>query len=84
MDRVLVIDSNNLAALAKMLAGMIKEEMVKEPEAYLTPMQLSQRLPALSKYKIANQIRSGKVGKKIGPKGNLVATVEQVKKYNKI
>jgi hypothetical protein len=84
MDKVLIIEQKNLPELAKMLAGMIKQEMMNEPEAYLTPTQLSERVPVLSRYKIAGQIRTGKYGKKIGAKGNLVAKVEEVKKYNRI
>ncbi len=76
-----MIDQDDLPALV----GMVIEKMgLTIQDDYLTPFQLSQRIPIMSQSKIESQIRLGKYGKKIGEKGKLVAKISEVKKYNRI
>lgn len=81
----IIIDTSNLKDLAEALAPLIKTELHKvEDDPYMTPAQLSEKIPVMSEFKIKDQIRKEKYGKKIGPKGKLTAKVSEVKSFNKI
>jgi hypothetical protein len=82
--KVLIIDPDNIRDLARYLASIIKEEMLKEDDQYMTPSMIAKSMPVLSESKVRNQIRTGKYGKKIGEKGKLVAKISEVKKFNRL
>ena len=82
MQRIIVIDESNVKALARELAALIQNS--PQEEQYYPPSQLSELIPAMSKTKIASQIRDGKYGKKFGEKGRLLAKVSEVTKHNRI
>ncbi len=84
-DQLLIISSEDLPELAKVLAPMIKEQISqKDTDPHLTPTQLVEELPAMSVNMIRTQIRTGKYGKKIGPKGKLAARRSEVIKFNRL
>lgn len=84
-DQFIIINASNLPELAAALAPLLKHELGKvEQDPVMTPDQLAGLIPVMSSYKIKEQIRSGKYGRKIGPKGKLAAKVSEVKKYNQL
>jgi hypothetical protein len=84
-DQLLIISREDLPELAKLIAPLIRESITaKEQDPYLTPSQLVHQVPALSLTLIKTQIRKEHYGKKIGPKGKLVAKVSEVKKFNRV
>lgn len=84
-DKIIIIDREDLPELAKLIAPLIKESIAKQDQdPYLTPTQLVHQVPALSLTLIKTQIRKEHYGKKIGPKGKLVARVSEVKKFNRV
>ncbi len=81
-DQFLIISKEDLPDLAKQLAPLIKESMHQvEVDPYLTPEQIVEHQPALGINMVKTNIRAGKLGKKFGPKGKLVARMSEVKKY---
>jgi hypothetical protein len=84
-DQLIIISREDLPELAKLIAPLIRESITKsDTDPYLTPMQLVNQVPALSLTLIKTQIRNSHYGKKIGPKGKLVAKVSEVKKFNRV
>lgn len=84
-DQLLIISREDLPYLAKLIAPLIRESIThQEQDPYLTPSQLVHQVPVLSLTAIKTQIRNSHYGKKIGPKGKLVAKVSEVKRYNRI
>lgn len=80
MKEFVMISSDDLEKLAE----IILEKVNRNTDEYLTPSQLSERIPAMSKTQIQLQIRQRKYGKKIGEKGRLVAKISEVKKHNRL
>lgn len=84
-NQVIVITADLLPELAKELAEIMKGELSKTSEdSYMTPAQLAEVFPVLSKTMIQSQIRDGKYGKKYGTKGRLTAKPSEVKKFNRL
>jgi hypothetical protein len=84
-DQFIILTADLLPELARQLAPLIRDSLTKvEDDPYLTPKQLSERLPILSEYTVRTQIRSGLYGKKYGAKGRLMAKVSEVKKHNRV
>ena len=84
-DHFIIITKDLIPELAKELAPLIKDSLGKsEEDPYLTPKQLSERIPVLSTYLISKQIREKRYGKKFGAKGKLMAKASEVKKFNRI
>lgn len=81
----LIITKDMLPELARELAPLILQRFdTGGDEPYLTPAQLAERIPVLSKYAIQKQIRENLYGKKYGTKGKLMAKLSEVKKYNRV
>jgi hypothetical protein len=81
----IIITKELLPELARELAPLIRDTLANvEEDPYLSPKQLSDKLPVMSEHLIRTQIRSEKYGKKYGTKGKLVARLSEVKKYNRI
>ncbi len=82
-DQLLIISSEDLPELAKVLAPMIKEQISqKDTDPDMTPTQLAKVLPAMTVNMIRTQIREGLYGTRIGPRGKLAAKKSEVLKYN--
>lgn len=80
-----IITSDTVDQLAEILIHRMKEEMmIPSSDPYLPPKQLAEMVPALSESGIRSQIRRGAYGKRIGPKGKLVAKKSQVIKFNRL
>lgn len=83
--QVLIITKDLIPELARQLAPLIRDSLTSvEDDPYLTPKQLAERIPVLSEYLIAKQIREKKYGKKFGAKGKLMAKTSEAKKHNRI
>jgi hypothetical protein len=81
----IIITKDLLPELARQLAPLILSSFQSvEDDPYLTPKQLSERIPVLSAYLISKQIRENRYGKKFGAKGKLMAKVSEAKKYNRV
>lgn len=80
-----LLTKEDMPILAEYVANIIINRMtMPDDDPYLPPKQLAGAVPSLSESGIRTQIRNGKYGKKIGPKGKLVAKKSEVKKFNRL
>lgn len=80
-----LLTKEDLPVLAEYVAQIVIARMNRsDDDPYLPPKQLAASVPSLSESGIRCQIRGGKYGKKIGPKGKLVAKKSEVLKFNRL
>jgi hypothetical protein len=80
-----LLTKEDIPMLAEYVANIVMTHINRpDDDPYLLPKQLYKCVPSQTESGIRAQIRTGKYGKKIGPKGKLVAKKSEVEKYNRV